>query len=228
MDSPPLDTAYVAMRTHFGHQHWWPGETPLEICLGAILTQNTSWRNVELALNQLKQADCLQLPTLETISQPDLSSLIRPAGYHNVKAKRIKHFLAHIRNHLDGCLEKLFEGPLTESRNRLLEINGIGPETADCMLLYAGQRPSFVIDAYTKRIFKRHGWGPQGADYQALQILCETQLIQSPIQTQEQLDYWQDYHAQIVMVGKHFCHARSPQCQQCPLATLLPPSGVCD
>ncbi len=245
------------MRARFGHQHWWPGDTAFEICVGAILTQNTNWANVERAIANLKVAGVLTPRKLHGLSAERLAALIRPAGYYNVKTRRLRAFLSvlvsycrergdrpacnthvcvHERDCDDNlcdkcegwaagrppCIDRLLGGETLEVRRRLLEITGIGPETADSMLLYAGGHLSFVVDAYTKRIFKRHGWLTSTAHeptYDELKRLCESVLVDRP--ADRLLDYWQDYHAQIVMVGKKFCRARTALCSGCPLACLL-------
>jgi endonuclease III related protein len=208
------------MRAHFGHLRWWPGETPFEVCVGAILTQNTSWSNVERAIANLKTARVLEARKLFALEESKLATLLRPAGYFNVKARRLRSFLRVLVEEYDGDLERLFAGETAAVRERLLEIHGIGPETADSMLLYAGGHHSFVIDAYTRRIFHRHGWSGADASYEDLQRLCESALDQKP--RGERLDHWQDYHAQLVMVGKEYCRTRQPRCAECPLKPLLP------
>jgi endonuclease III related protein len=218
--TPALRRAYQLMLRHFGHQSWWPGETPFEVCVGAVLTQNTSWSNVSRAIANLKDAHVLTPPKLFALTESDLARLIQPAGYFNVKARRLRSFLRVLVEEFGGELDRLFAGETGAVRARLLAINGIGPETADSMLLYAGRHHRFVIDAYTKRIFARHGWIDAEADYETLQRLCEAALNHRP--RHEQLDYWQDYHAQLVMVGKHFCRTREPKCETCPLQSLLP------
>jgi endonuclease-3 related protein len=215
-----LRHAYRLMRTHFGHQHWWPGETPFEVCVGAILTQNTSWSNVERAIANLKAARVLQPRKLFALSESQLAALIRPAGYFNVKARRLRAFLRVLVEQFGGSLERLFAGERAAVRERLLAINGVGPETADSMLLYAGGHHRFVIDAYTKRIFHRHRWSGANASYEELQGLCESALYQKP--RRERLDYWQDFHAQLVLIGKDFCRTRQPRCAECLLRRLLP------
>jgi endonuclease III related protein len=223
-----LRRAYKLMRRQFGHQNWWPGETPFEVCIGAILTQNTAWTNVERAIANLKAARMLEPARLFDLAEAKLAGLIRPAGYFNVKARRLRSFLRVLVEDFGGDLRRLFAGETSAVRARLLAINGIGPETADSMLLYAGGHHSFVIDAYTRRIFQRHDWhprskvpSPKSADsYDDLKALCESALNQRT--GAARLDYWQDYHAQLVMVGKHFCRTRAPLCKQCPLKPLLP------
>jgi endonuclease-3 related protein len=208
------------MRAHFGHQHWWPGETPFEVCVGAILTQNTSWTNVERALANLKAARVLEAEKLFALRESELATLLQPAGYFNVKARRLRSFLRVLVEHYDSDLGRLFAGETGAVRERLLAIGGVGPETADSMLLYAGGHHSFVIDAYTKRILHRHNWCGPDAGYEELQRLCAAALDRKP--RGERLDYWQDYHAQLVMVGKEFCRTRRPLCAACPLRPLLP------
>lgn len=215
-----LRRAYRLLRRRFGHQHWWPGETPFEVCVGAILTQNTSWGNVERAITNLKTAGVLEPHRLFALPVARLAELIRPAGYFNVKARRLRAFLAELVGAFEGNLGQMLGGPPAAVRQRLLAIHGIGPETADSMLLYAGGQLSFVVDAYTRRIFARHGWCRSGADYAEVQRLCEGAL--SHLSAARRLDYWQDYHAQLVAVGKDFCRPRQPRCEACPLQPLLP------
>jgi endonuclease III related protein len=232
------------MLARHGHQGWWPGDTPFEVCVGAILTQNTSWTNVERAIAGLKQAGTMEPKRLLALPETELAALLRPAGYFNVKARRLRAFLRVLVEEHGGDLMRLFAGDTSTARERLLAIHGIGPETADSMLLYAGGHPSFVIDAYTKRIFTRHGWWKAGAgfkpkgpnskapgksntrmEYESLKALCEGSLSQLP--PGRRLDYWQDYHAQLVLVGKDYCRPRNPRCDACPLACLLPrPKGI--
>jgi len=215
-----LRRAYGLMRGRFGHQHWWPGDTPFEVCIGAILTQNTSWSNVERAIANLKAAGVLEPGALFGLPEGRLAGLLRPAGYFNVKARRLRAFLDVLVGQFDRDLSRLLGGSVEEARGRLLAIRGVGPETADSMLLYAGAQERFVVDAYTRRIFARHGWSPPEAGYDELQWLCETALDHRP--AAHRLDYWQDYHAQLVRVGKDFCRPRNPRCDSCPLEPLLP------
>ena len=225
-----LRRAYELMRARSGHQHWWPGETPFEVCVGAILTQNTAWTNVESAIANLKSARVLEPEKMFALPEAKLAELIRPAGYFNVKARRLRSFLRVLVEECGGDLKKMFTGETSAVRGRLLAIHGIGPETADSLLLYAGGHGSFVIDAYTQRIFQRHHWQPSSGfrvrdswstgGYDELKKLCESSLSQK--RGGERLDYWQDYHAQLVMVGKHFCRKRGPRCEECPLRPLLP------
>jgi endonuclease-3 related protein len=215
-----LRRAYILMRRRFGHQHWWPAESPFEVCVGAILTQNTSWTKVERAMARLRTAGVLDPVKLFRLPEKRLAALIRPAGCFNVKARRLRSFLHVLVEEFHGDLGRLFAGSTSVARDRLLAINGIGPETADSMLLYAGGHPGFVVDAYTKRVFHRHQWCSVGASYDDLKAMCEAALDR-PSST-GRLDYWQDYHAQLVMIGKYFCRTRKPLCNRCPLEPLLP------
>jgi len=164
---------YQTLFHHFGPQGWWPGETPLEVAVGAILTQNTNWQNVAQAIARLKAADLLSVPALWQVSPEALADQIRPAGYYLLKAQRLKNFINYLVDRYDGAMTRLALQPLELLRPELLAINGIGPETADSILLYALAKPIFVVDAYTHRIFSRHGLvaGPYAYDH--LQGLCQ-------------------------------------------------------
>ena len=203
----------------FGEQHWWPGDTKFEVIVGAVLTQNTNWRNVELAIENLRAAERL---TLESVlgSEPEtLEPLIRPAGYYRLKTKRLKNVVKFIHDRW-GSVDKMFNEPLETLRAKLLSVNGVGPETADSILLYAGDLPAFVIDAYTHRIAKRHGWIEVTADYTELK-----ELFESALRTDVQL--YNEYHALIVRVGKEFCKP-TPKCEGCPLQPMIGESGIVD
>ncbi len=215
-----LRQAYRLMRKQFGHRNWWPGDTPFEICVGAVLTQNTSWKNVEHAITNLKAAKAITARKIYALSHDELAQIIRPAGYFNLKAKRLRNFVDTLVEQHGASIKRLFNGETSIVRDRLLAINGVGPETADSMLLYAGNHNSFVIDAYTKRIFSRHKWCDENADYDDLKNLCSESLNQKP--GTAKLDYWQDYHAQLVGVGNRYCKTRNPLCNECPLKPLLP------
>lgn len=212
--------AFGLMRAAQGHLRWWPARTPFEVCVGAILTQNTQWRNVMRALANLEAAGVMEAEALLGIPEAQLAGLLRPAGCCNVKARRLRAFLHILVHDHGGSLSRLFSGPLQDARARLLAIHGIGQETADSMLLYAGGRPSFVIDAYTRRIFTRHRWAGAGASYEWIQALCAEALAEpSPA---GRVDDWGDCHAHWVRVGSEYCRPRSPRCHLCPLAALLP------
>lgn len=222
--SRELRKAYNLILQQLGHQQWWPGDSAFEICVGAILTQNTNWQNVERAIENLKNHHALNIQVMNAMENDQLAILIRSAGYYNLKAKRLKAFTKLIVDHFEGLIENLFEGGTSEIRKRLLEVNGIGPETADSILLYAGEHPSFVVDAYTKRIFSRHSWVDLKADYDEIKQVCEQSLSEKT--GRERLDYWQDFHAQIVMIGKDYCRPNNPHCDTCPLQSMLPTERV--
>ena len=207
-----LADIYRILYKSFGPQHWWPGETPFEIAVGAILTQNTNWGNVEKAINNLKQSGTLDANILHKMPHARLASLIKPAGYFNIKAKRLKHFLVFLSNHYEGVIEGMKDEDLHHIRHRLLEVNGIGPETADSILLYALDKPLFVIDAYTKRVLIRHNIIPEGATYHETQELFHNNL---PVDVK----LFNEYHALFVMLGKHYCKPK-PKCQGCPLEEM--------
>ena len=200
---------YDQLFEHFGPQSWWPGETKLEICVGTILTQNTAWSNVEKAISRLKKENYMELDRLKEIKIKKLASLIKSSGYFNVKAERLKSFINYFTNHHRGNFKNLFKGKLEDIRHSLLSVNGIGPETADSMLLYAGGIPVFVVDSYTKRIFSRLKLTDKKATYDELQSFFMKNL---PGKT----TLYNEYHALIVMLGKHYCKPK-PVCGPCPL-----------
>ena len=208
-----------------GHQGWWPAETPFEVCVGAILTQNTNWGNVRRAIANLKAAGVLEPRPLYALPEAALAKLIQPAGYYNVKAKRLRAFLRVLVEEHDGELARLFAGETAAVRQRLLQIKGVGAETADSMLLYAGGHLSFVVDAYTRRIFQRHRWSCARTEYDELQAALARGLSWPPY-GQTPLDFWQDFHAQLVAIGNTWCRSRNPRCGACPLRSLLPPGLV--
>jgi len=200
------------LQRHFGPQHWWPGETPFEVMVGAILTQNTNWKNVEKALVNLKAAGHLSLEGMLRLSEADLAQRIRPAGYFNVKAKRLRAFLEFLRDSCGGDLSRLRAMPLSRLREDLLAVKGIGKETADSILLYALEHPIFVVDAYTYRVFTRHFLAPEESSYDELQEIATDHL---PVE----LAHYNEFHALMVAVGKEFCGPK-PKCEACPLNGL--------
>ena len=210
-----LSEAYRQLFDAFGPQHWWPGETPFEVIVGAVLTQNTSWRNVERAIHNLREADLLEPRALYDVPVEELEELIQPAGYFRVKAHRLRSLLEFIIEEYDGSLEAMFRCELSELRDRLLGVHGIGPETADSILLYAGGLPSFVVDAYTHRVLARHGWIGFDADYHQIQDYAQGELPQD-------VQLYNEYHALLVRVGKDFCRKTNPKCAECPLQEMLP------
>ncbi|MDD5436341.1 MAG: endonuclease III domain-containing protein [Candidatus Omnitrophica bacterium] len=208
-----LRVAYNKLYEFYGPQHWWPGRSRFEVIIGAILTQNTAWRNVEKAIKNLRAAGCLSSPSkFHNITAKRLSRLIRPAGYYNVKAKRLKNFTGYLVKRYGGSLDKLARVETGRLRRELLEVNGIGPETRDSILLYAFMRPVFVVDAYTKRIFSRHGLVTRGASYESVQALFTKNLP-------PEVNIFNEYHALIVRLGKDHCRKR-PRCEECPLKSV--------
>lgn len=197
----------------FGPQRWWPGETRFEVMIGAILTQNTAWTNVEKAIRNLKKRGALSPKAMKALDKSELSELIRPAGYFNVKAKRITNFLDHLFEEHAGSIDRLLK-PRQGLRDELLSINGIGPETADSILLYAGNIPEFVVDAYTRRIFSRHGFFENSAGYHEVKEIFTNALPRDA-------KLFNEYHALIVRTGKDYCRPRSPLCEECPLKAHL-------
>ncbi len=210
--APPLEAVYRALLREFGPQHWWPGRTRLEICVGAILTQNTAWTNVEHAIRNLRRARALNLTTLHTASLPQLAEWIRPAGCFNVKARRLRAFTGLVADRFGGSLDKLLALPAAELRATLLAVHGIGPETADSMVLYAAGQPVFVVDAYARRFLHRHGWVGARATYDEV-----AELFTACLPPDAQL--FNEYHALIVALGKTFCRPR-PLCDKCPLTGM--------
>lgn len=201
---------YQRLYSYFGPQHWWPGETPFEVIIGAILTQNTNWLNVEKAIDNLKKYKLLKPHTLYKLSHKRLASLIRSAGYYNIKAKRLKNFLRFFIKYYNGSIKKMSEGDNGSLRQELLSVKGIGPETADSILLYALAKPVFVVDAYTKRIFSRHRLILEDANYDKIQNLFMSNL-------KPDAKLFSEYHALLVKLGKEFCAKNKPKCKVCPL-----------
>jgi len=212
-----LTRLYQSLYAHYGPQGWWPGETPFEIMVGAILTQNTNWQNVERAIANLKTARMLDPHRLFRISDARLAQLIRPAGYFNVKAKRLKALIRWLVRLHEGKVEKALAGDLNQVRAELLAIPGVGPETADSILLYAGNRPTFVVDAYTRRILARHGLIQQEAAYEAIKALFERSLP-------AEASLFNEYHALLVRLGKEHCRPQ-PRCTDCPARTVFAAAG---
>lgn len=210
-----LGEYYEALYNAFGPQSWWPARTRFEIIVGAILTQNTAWTNVEKAIRSLKKARVLTPEGLTALETEKLAELIRPSGYFNIKAKRLGNFLGFLYGEFGGSLNRLFrvmDGQ--ELRRAILSVKGIGPETADSILLYAGGRPEFVVDAYTKRIFSRHGLIGATAGYDEVKALFMDNLPQ-------EARLFNEYHALLVRLGKDFCRPRNPLCEVCPLKPFL-------
>ena len=209
---------YRALLHAYGPQGWWPGRSRFEVIAGAILTQNTAWPNVERGLRNLRNARLLHPARMHRAGPRVTAPLLRPTGYFNQKAKRLHAFLDFLFEEHGGSLGRLFALPLSDLRERLLRLNGIGPETADSIILYAGRLPVFVIDAYTRRILKRHGHLHPLEGYEDLRARFEAALP-------PEVPLFNEYHALIVRVAKERCRSRIPDCRGCPLERFLPPSG---
>jgi endonuclease III related protein len=213
--SPKLRDYYDTLFAAFGPQYWWPGRTPFEIIVGAILTQNTSWSNVEPAIQNLRREKLLTPGAMEAVSFGRLAALIRSSGYFRQKARKLKAFVRFLRAEYQGSLAKMFRIPTNALREQLLGVHGIGPETADSILLYAGKHPVFVVDAYTRRILERHRLASPRESYEDLRLFFERSLPpDAPL--------YNEFHALIVQTGKDYCRARNPHCDQCPLLSFLP------
>jgi endonuclease-3 related protein len=206
---------YRALSGALGPSRWWPGETPFEVAVGAILTQNTNWKNVEKAIANLKGARALTARGLRALPPARLEELIRPAGYFRIKTRRLTEFLDFLEAESGLEIEALADQELHQLRPKLLAVSGIGPETADSILLYALGKPTFVVDAYTVRMFSRHGLIPEETDYHEVQDIAQSAL---PC---EVADY-NEFHALIVRAAKEWCRKTRPLCSLCPARTLLP------
>lgn len=204
-----LEIIYKKLHKAFGPQRWWPGDTPFEIAVGAILTQNTNWGNVEKAINNIKSAKALNPKELYKMDVSKLAKLIRPAGYFNIKAKRLKAFIDFLMHEYSGSMDKMRKEDIHTLKEKLLSVNGIGPETADSILLYALDKPIFVIDAYTKRVLSRHGIMEHDRPYHEFQELFHSAI-------KNNLKVYNEYHALFVRVGKTYCRPRA-DCDNCPL-----------
>ncbi len=207
---------YEALFSALGPRNWWPAKTPFEVIVGAILTQNTSWVNVERAIENLRREGMLSVRSIVRAPLGKLEHLVRPSGYFRQKARNLKAFAQFLRASFGGSLTRMFRAPVPELREKLLAVRGIGPETADSILLYAGRHPVFVVDAYTRRILERHALIPGGRlTYEEIRSVFETSL---PRDTQ----LYNEFHALIVDVGKKWCRKKNPRCEECPLRPFLP------
>lgn len=211
---PPLDEYFNSMFTALGPQHWWPGNSRFEIILGAILTQNTSWNNVESALTKLRTAGLFSPAAIEKVPLRQLQRLIRSSGYYRQKARKLKVFCQFLRREYGGSLKRMFETPTILLRDKLLAVFGIGPETADSILLYAGDHSVFPVDAYTRRLLLRHGWINERTKYEEIRWMFERQFSGDTRRFNE-------FHALIVANGKKFCCVQQPLCDQCSLGRYL-------
>jgi endonuclease-3 related protein len=201
---------YRALLAAYGPQGWWPGDSPFEVMVGAVLTQNTAWGNVEKAIANLKREGALTPARFRALQVRSIAALIRPSGYYTVKARRLANLMAFLGDRYKGSVPRMLRDDPARLREGLLSVNGIGPETADAIALYAAGHPAFVVDAYTKRIFGRHGLVPPNAGYHEVQ-----QLFLRNLPADARL--FNEYHALIVRLGKEHCRKRSPQCPGCPL-----------
>ena len=206
---------YKAMSGALGPMRWWPARTPFEVIVGAILTQSTAWANVERAIANLRAAHLLTPLAMGRVSTPRLASLVRPSGYFRQKAKKLKAFVRFLKSNYGGSLRRMFLTPTEELRAKLLAVHGIGPETADSILLYAGDHPIFVVDAYTHRIFERHGIVEGRPDYERVRAFVEASIPR-------EATLYNEFHALIVNTGKNWCRKGAPRCEACPLRDLLP------
>lgn len=203
---------YEVLNGYFGDLHWWPADSPFEVIVGAILTQNTAWTNVEKAIQSLRRNRLLDPVALFSLPEEELADIIRPSGYYRLKASRLKSFIQFLIKEYSGNIDAMQDEDLFRLRRKLLGIKGIGPETADSILLYAFRKPIFVSDAYTKRIFVRHGIIGDDAGYDSIQSMIMEHLPHD-------ISLFSQFHALIVNTGKSFCR-KEPRCMQCPLLIL--------
>jgi endonuclease III related protein len=212
---PALHGYYRRLFAAHGPQHWWPGRTRFEVIIGAILTQNTAWVNVERAIARLRRENLFKPDAIEAISSARLARLIRSSGYFRQKAKTVKAFVRFLRKEYGGSLTQMFKTGTALLREQLLSIRGIGPETADSILLYAGKHPVFVVDAYARRILERHQLTHPKLSYEEVRQFFEQNLPKD-------VPVYNEFHALIVHTGKEYCRKQDPRCSECPLQPLLP------
>jgi endonuclease III related protein len=210
----PLTEYYNLLMARLGPQRWWPGDSDFEIIVGAILTQNTNWTNVEKAIANLKAENLLSAEAIRDVAPSHLEQLLRPSGYFRQKARKLKAFVEFLQGEFGGSMEAMFLTPTAELREKLLGVFGVGPETADSILLYAGRQPVFVVDAYTKRMLVRHGLVPPDALYEEIQALLESEIACD-------VKVFNEFHALIVSAGKQWCRRSAASCEQCPLGPFL-------
>ncbi len=234
---------YKTLLSRWGPQNWWPAQSRFEVIVGAYLTQNTNWRNVELAVANLRRARALTVEGMHRLELSQLEDLVRPSGYFRQKARNLKTFLAFLDDKYGGSLDRMFSRPTEELRTELLALNGVGPETADSILLYAGNHPVFVVDAYTRRVLERHGIIGPKAKYEEIRLLVEQAIGESEPEaltvmqqgadprhpasrisraSRSQLaQHYNEFHALIVRVGNQYCR-KTAKCEGCPLQQFLP------
>lgn len=213
MSRKTLEQIFRRLEKRYGPTHWWPGDSPFEIAVGAILTQNTAWGNVERAITNLKCAGLLGPAAIARCPEPSLHEALRPSGYFRIKTRRLRAFCEFLLQRYGGDMARLAARPLDELRPELLAVEGIGPETADDILLYACDKPVFVVDAYTRRILSRHGLCSPQERYETLQALFERSLPAD-------VRLFKEYHGLLVYTGKDYCRRR-PRCEECPLRPML-------
>jgi len=222
---------YEILLDVFGHQHWWPIDTQyhqkqhsdsrFEIMIGAILTQNTAWTNVEKALKNLKKHNTFTIDAIANVEEQNLKTMIQPSGFFNQKAQRLKFLASYLEERYERDLQKLFMQDTSEIRDELLSLPGIGPETADSILLYAGNHPVFVVDAYTKRLCRRIPFPLRSDSYDDIKEFFEKQLS-SIISEKERICVYQELHALLIVLAKQYCWKKKPSCNPCPL------NGFCE
>jgi endonuclease-3 related protein len=239
---------YTALLARYGPQNWWPARSRFEVIVGAYLTQNTNWSNVEKAMANLRRARLLNVSAMRNAPFAKLETLVRPSGYFRQKARKLKTFIAFLDHQYSGSLTRMFAQPTAKLRAELLELNGVGPETADSILLYAGNHPVFVVDAYTRRVLLRHGIIGKKTTYEEIRTMVEHAISSSEVESlvvknaasdprhpvsrmssaarSELAQHYNELHALIVRVGNHNCRAR-PRCECCPLQPFLKtPAGA--
>ena len=203
---------YDLLLKKFGHRDWWPADSPFEVIIGAILTQNTAWTNVEKAISNLKRSNVLSPVKIQALTLPELAMLIKPSGFYNQKAKRLKEVVGYLNDHYNGLVDNMCEKDSHTLREELLSIKGIGKETADSIILYACSKPVFVVDSYTHRVFFRHGMIEEQMEYDEIQEMFMDNL-------NHEYKMFNEYHALIVEVAKNYCRTK-PLCEGCPLSEL--------
>lgn len=244
-----LPSYYTALLARYGPQNWWPARSRFEVIVGTYLTQNTNWSNVEKALISLRRARRLSISAMRELPLDELETLVRPSGYFRQKARNLKTFIAFLDRQYSGSLSRMFAEPTEKLRAELLELNGVGPETADSILLYAGNHPVFVVDAYTRRVLLRHGIIHEKTGYEEIRAMIEQAVsgsearslvvkdagsdprhpvsrMSSSLRT-ELAQHYNELHALIVRVGNHYCRAK-PMCEGCPLQAFLKNSSGCN
>ena len=217
ISQPPIARIFRLLHARWGPQGWWPADSALEMMVGAVLTQHTAWTNVERAISALKAAGLLDAKSLAAAEESELAQYLRPAGYFNVKARRLKALSVFLLEAYAGQPSRMQGRATADLRSELLAVHGVGPETADSILLYALGRPVFVVDDYTRRFLRRHGWLALRTDYESVAELFMRNHMADAC-------FCNEYHALIVRLGKEYCRGR-PLCADCPLQGLLPPGG---